>query len=151
MALSTISGNTIGLYVTSAETGAVSRLVGLSTSCSLSYSNNVIETAAKNGIATISTLHSVAGTGSFTMSIDGLVDITTAEDNAGTTASDEHGFNNLMDMAITGTAVEVVFKSDTGTTYTGSAFIDSLEATAGVDSFASFTCSLKGTGGLTVA
>ena len=151
MALSTISGNTIGLYATSNETGAVSRLIGLSTSCSLSYSNNVIETAAKNGIASISTLHSVAGTGSFTMSIDGLVDLTTAADLAGTDSADEHGFNNLMGMAIDGTAVEVVFKSDSGTTYTGSAFIESLEATAGVDSFASFTCSLKGTGGLTVA
>jgi hypothetical protein len=151
MALSTISGNTIGLYATSNESGAVSRLIGLSTSCSLSYSNNVIETAAKNGIASISTLHSVAGTGSFTMSIDGLVDLTTGADLGGTDATDEHGFNNLMGMAIDGTAVSVVFKSDSGTTYTGSAFIESLEATAGVDSFASFTCSLKGTGGLTVA
>lgn len=147
MALATISGNKVGIFLTTNDSNATSRLIGLSTSCSLSYSNNVIETAAKNGQAAIATLHSIAGTGSFTMSVDGLIDITTAEDDG--TGTDEHGFNNLMDVAIDGAQVTVVFKADSGTTYSGSAFIDSLEATAGVDSFASFSCSLKGTGALT--
>ena len=114
--------------MTTGQTDATSRLIGLSTSASLSYSNNVIETAAKNGQASIATLHAIAGTG-----------------------TDEHGYNNLMKQAIDGTAVTVVFKADSGTTYTGSAFIDSIEATAGVDSFATFSCSLKGTGALTQA
>jgi len=149
MPLATISGNKVGIFVTSDDTDATSRLVGLSTSCSLSYSNNVIETSAKNGQASIATLHSIAGTGSFTMSVDGLIDITTAEDDG--TGTDEHGFNNLMDYAIGGSTLTVVFKADSGTTYTGEAFIESIEATAGVDSFASFTCSLKGTGALTQA
>ena len=149
MALATISGNKVGIFMTTGQTDATSRLIGLSTSASLSYSNNVIETAAKNGQASIATLHAIAGTGSFTMSIDGLIDITTAND-AGT-GTDEHGYNNLMKQAIDGTAVTVVFKADSGTTYTGSAFIDSIEATAGVDSFATFSCSLKGTGALTQA
>lgn len=151
MSLSTISGNKIGIYIDGDSDGGTgtSRLVGLSTSASMSYSNNVIETAAKNGVAAISTLHSIAGTGSFSFSVDGLIDITTDADDYSGTA--EHGFNNLAKLAIAGSTVEVVFKSDSGTTYTGEAFIESLEATAGVDSFASYTCSLKGTGALTQA
>ena len=149
MSLETISGNKIGIYIDGDSDGAtgVSRLVGLSTSASMSYSTTSLKRPPKMVWPAISTLHSIAGTGSFSFTVDGLIDITTAADDY--SGANEHGFNNLAKLAIAGDTVEVVFKSSSGTTYTGEAFIESLEATAGVDSFATYTCSLKGTGALT--
>ena len=150
MPLASISGNKLGLYIKGDKGGSgTSRLVGVSTSASISISNGSVETASKDGISAQSLTHSAVGASSFSFSVDGMVDIATAADDyAGT---DEHGFNNLAKSALSGETVEVVFKAASGATYTGDAFIESLEATAGVDSFATYSCSLKGTGTLVQA
>lgn len=153
MSLQSISGNKLGLFVKGDTAGSgTSRLVGVSTNCSVSINNGSVETASKSGQAAQSISHTAVGASSFSFSVDGMVDITTASDSLDGT--NEHGFNNLAKLALSGETVEVIFKADAttgGATYTGSAFIESLEATAGVDSFATYSCSLKGTGSLVQA
>tara|TARA_R100000388_G_scaffold75264_1_gene54588 strand:- start:1046 stop:1504 length:459 start_codon:yes stop_codon:yes gene_type:complete len=150
MPLESISGNKLGLFITGdAEGSGASRLVGVSTNCSVSINNGSVETASKSGQAAQSISHTAVGASSFSFSVDGMVDIATAADDM--TGADEHGFNNLAKLALSGETCTVIFKASTGTTYTGSAFIESLEATAGVDSFATYSCSLKGTGTLVQA
>ena len=153
MSLTSISGNKLGLFINGDTDGSgTSRLVGVSTNCSVSINNGSVETASKSGQAAQSLTHSAIGASSFSFSVDGMVDISTAADDF--SGTDEHGFNNLAKLALSGDTVQVVFKADSatgGATYTGSAFIESLEATAGVDSFATYSCSLKGTGALVQA
>jgi hypothetical protein len=165
MALVPTSGNKVGIFVDNdnAASGDALRLVGLATSCSLSYNNATVETATKsvNGGGTLATnggtINSFAGTSSFSLSADGLVDLSTADDeDGGASATTEHGFNNLMDMAIAGTKVGIYFQDATaagGTAnkgYTGTAFIESIEASAGVDDFATYSVTFKGDGALSV-
>jgi len=166
MALIPTSGNKVGIYLDydNAASGSEPRLVGLATSCSLSYNNATVETATKsvNAGGTLSTnggtINSFAGTSSFTLSADGLIDLATADDeDAGSGTSTEHGFHNLMDLAIAGTKVGVYFQDATsaagtaGGGYKGTAFIESIEASAGVDDFATYSVTLKGDGALSAA
>lgn len=147
MALASISGNKLGIYIKGDKDGSgTERLVGIATNASVNISNGSVETASKSGIAAQSTTHTAVGANSFGFSVDGLVDVAQAADNYDGT--DQHGFNNLAKLALSGETVEVVFKGAAGATYTGDAFIESLEASAGVDSFATYSCSLKGTGTL---
>ena len=147
MALKSISGNKLGVYVKGDKAGSgTSRLVGIATNASINISNGSVETASKSGINAQSTNHTAVGASSFGFSVDGLVDVAQVADNLDGT--DEHGFNNLAKMALSGETVEIIFQGASGQTYTGDAFIESLEASAGVDSFATYSCSLKGTGTL---
>tara|TARA_R110002096_G_scaffold211957_1_gene399293 strand:+ start:1370 stop:1870 length:501 start_codon:yes stop_codon:yes gene_type:complete len=163
MALIPTSGNKVGIYLDwdNVDPGTTdARLVGLATSCSLSYNNATVETATKsvNAGGTLTTnggtINSFAGTSSFSLSADGLIDLATADDEDSTTATTEHGFTNLMDLAIAGTKVGVYFQDATsaagvaGKGYKGTAFIESIEASAGVDDFATYSVTLKGDGAL---
>jgi len=166
MALTPISGNKVGIFIdydddSSGSSTTSGRLVGLATSCSLSYNNATVETATKtlNSGGTLATdggtINSFAGTSSFSLSADGLIDLATADDEESTTATAQHGFTNLMDLAIARTKVGIYFQDATaaaGTAakgYTGTAFIESIEASAGVDDFATYSVTFKGDGALT--
>lgn len=165
MALTPTSGNKVGIFLDydDAASGTTPRLVGLATSCSLSYNNATVETATKsvNAGGTLTTnggtINSFAGTSSFSLSADGLIDLATADDEDDGAATTEHSFHNLMDLAIAGTKVGVYFQDATsaagsaGTGYKGTAFIESIEASAGVDDFATYSVTLKGDGALTAA
>ena len=167
-----IVGNKIGVYVDvdAANGGTEPRLVALATSASLSFSNSTIETATKKvtdgGTAGqlldsgLSTTHAVAGTSSFSVSCEGLLDLSdrqAAEDATDdATAKTEHGFQNLMDLALKRKEVQLFFVDATNATaaggpgYKGNAFIESIEASGGVDDFATYSVTFKGTGDLTL-
>jgi hypothetical protein len=189
-----LNGNKLGVYVDNdnnagadadANAGGATtspRLLALATNATLSYSNATVEVSTKqtkinadgsddftllNGT---SKTHSLAGASSFTISCEGLLDLSTPsadDDNstAGDTSDDtlgtdaageatsEHGFVNLMDMALTRRTVLVEFRdasasSNFGTKYRGKAFIESIEASGGVDDFATYSVTFKGDGDL---
>ena len=168
-----IVGNKIGVYVDvdAADSGTEPRLVALATSASLSFSNSTIETATKkvttDGATAgqlldsgLSTTHAVAGTSSFSVSCEGLLDLSdpqaTADATDDATAKTEHGFQNLMDLALRRKEVTLFFVDATNATaaggpgYKGNAFIESIEASGGVDDFATYSVTFKGTGDLTL-
>ena len=163
MPLTPTSGNKVGIYLDydNAASGTSGRLVGLATSCSLSYNNATVETATKsvNAGGTLATnggtINSFAGTSTFSLSADGLIDLATADDEDDGSATTEHGFHNLMDLALAGTKVGIYFQDAmsaagvAGKGYTGTAFIESIEASAGVDDFATYSVTFKGDGALT--
>ena len=164
-----LNGNSLGVYIdhdNGAGTSTTSpRLVALATNASLSFSNATIETSTKktanSGVdlsAGSSTTHSMAGASSFTISAEGLLDLadpgaTEVEDG---NATGEHGFQNLMDMALNRTKVLVFFGDASNTTaaggpgYKGTCFIESIEASGGVDDFATYSVTFKGDGDLTL-
>lgn len=164
-----IVGNKIGVYVDIDGGTATNkpRLVALATSASLSFSNSTIETATKKVDATgqlldtgNSTTHAVAGTSSWSISAEGLLDLSdpaAADDHtADATGVVEHGFQNLMQLALDRTNVKIYFADASnssaagGPGYTGDAFIESIEASGGVDDFATYSVTFKGDGDLTL-
>lgn len=164
-----IVGNKIGVYVDidAASGGTAPRLVALATSASLSFSNSTIETATKKVDNTgqlldtgNSTTHAVAGTSSWSISAEGLLDLSdpaAADDHtADATGVVEHGFQNLMTLALNRTNVKIYFVDASnssaagGPGYTGAAFIESIEASGGVDDFATYSVTFKGDGDLTL-
>ena len=71
------------------------------------------------------------------------------------TATIEHGFQNLMEIALNRTKVYVYFvdattSAATGPGYAGTAFIESIEASGGVDDFATYSVTFKGDGDLSL-
>ena len=168
-----IVGNKIGVYVDIDQDSATNkpRLVALATSASLSFSNSTIETATKkvttDGATAgqlldsgLSTTHAVAGTSSFSVSCEGLLDLSdpseTEDHTNDATGVAEHGFQNLMQLALNRTEVLLFFVDATNSTaaggpgYKGNAFIESIEASGGVDDFATYSVTFKGTGDLTL-
>jgi len=162
-----LNGNKLGVYIDqdNASGGTPERLIALSTNATLSFSNATIEVASKktNTGGTLldtgsSLTHSIAGASSWSISAEGLLDLSTPtsandEDGTGTV---EHGFVNLFAIARDRDKVKVVFKdasgnSGTGTELYGTAFIESLEASGGVDDFATYSVTFKGDGDLTAA
>lgn len=165
---SPLVGNKLGVYIdhdndgTGAADTTSPRLVALATSASLSFSNSTIETATKktnSGGTSLDTgtslTHAVAGSSSWSISAEGLLDMSDPganedEDGTGTT---EHGFQNLMEIALNRTKVYVYFvdastSAATGPGYAGTAFIESIEASGGVDDFATYSVTFKGDGDL---
>lgn len=163
-----ITGNKLGVYVDhdNASAGTTSpRLLALGTSCSLSFSNSTIETASKKANVAgtqldtgTSLTHAMAGSSSWTITAEGLLDLTDPaanadEDGAGTA---EHGFQNLMAIALNRSKIGVYFVDASNATagggpgYTGTAFIESIEASGGVDDFATYSVTFKGDGDLTL-
>lgn len=164
-----LNGNKLGVYVDvdNAASGTAERLVALATNASLSFSNATIEVSSKktNDGGTLldtgtSLTHAIAGASSWSISCEGLLDLATpaatSDHTDDATGSDEHGFVNLINLALARTKVGVYFKDASATTGTGSelygtAFIESIEASGGVDDFATYSVTFKGDGDLTVA
>lgn len=164
-----LNGNKLGVYIDVDDDGATTaeRLVALSTSCTLSFSNATIEVSSKktNVGGTLldtgtSVTNSIAGASSWNISAEGLLDLstptTTNDHTDDATGTVEHGFANLMNLALARTKVKVVFKdssagSGTGQELYGTAFIESIEASGGVDDFATYSVTFKGDGDLSIA
>ena len=163
-----LNGNKLGVYIDADNTGSTTneRLIALSTNATLSFSNATIEVSSKktNSGGTLldtgtSLTNTIAGASSWSISAEGLLDLSTpvTADDHTTDASGtiEHGFANLMNLALDRTKVKVVFKdasaSSAGQEMYGVAFIESIEASGGVDDFATFSVTFKGDGDLTIA
>jgi hypothetical protein len=181
---SALNGNKLGVFVdydadpdtdaNSDDAGAETspRPVALATNASLSFSNATIEVSTKKTKSTgtlldgTSLTHSAAGASSWSISCEGLLDLSTpTTDTDGTPdilgtdaageATSEHGFVNLADMAISRRLVYVEFRNAStstggafGTAYRGKAFIESIEASGGVDDFGTYSVTFKGDGDL---
>lgn len=162
-----LTGNKLGVYVDhdDAASGTPARLLALATSASLSFSNATIETATKKTNAGGTALdtgtsltHSMAGSSSWSISAEGLLDLSdpAASADEDGTATTEHGFQNLMQIALNRTKVGVYFVDASNATagggpgYKGTAFIESIEASGGVDDFATYSVTFKGDGDLTL-
>ena len=165
-----LNGNKLGVYIDvddNATTSTTSeRLVALATNASLSFSNATIEVSSKktNDGGTLldsgtSLTHAIAGASSWSISCEGLLDLSTPaqSDDHTTDASGtgEHGFVNLINLAVTRKKVYVYFKdasatTTTGTELCGTAFIESIEASGGVDDFSTYSVTFKGDGDLSV-
>jgi len=162
-----LNGNKLGVYIDADNTGSTTaeRLIALSTNATLSFSNATIEVASKktNAGGTLldtgtSLTNSIAGASSFSISCEGLLDLSTpnaADDHTSdATGTGEHGFANLMALALARTKVRLVFKdasaASAGQELTGVAFIESIEASGGVDDFATYSVTFKGDGDLTM-
>ncbi len=123
-------------------------LVACATNCSLNLSNATIETACKSStggaLDDASVRHTIAGQQTWNMSVDGLVDL-------GTAADGQENFNGLMDLAINRTPIYVAFSTGVEGVreYAGAGFINSIDASAGVDDFATYSCTIEGNGNLT--
>lgn len=165
-----LNGNKLGVYIDHDNNAGTSsttpRLVALATSASLSFSNATIEVSTKktNSGGTLldtgtSLLHAMAGSSSWSISAEGLLDMAdpaTAADQEDGAGTAEHGFQNLMDIALNRTKVYVYFVDASNTTvaggpgYAGTAFIESIEASGGVDDFATYSVTFKGDGDLSL-
>lgn len=156
--MANIHGNELGIYIDSASADGANaanlgpttyQLVACATSCSLNLSNATIETTCKasttGALDDASVRHTIAGQQSWTMSVDGLVDLTAD----GATGA-ETGFVDLMDLAIARTDVYVAFSTgvDSDDEYWGKGFISSIDVTAGVDDFATYSATIEGNGDL---
>ena len=123
-------------------------LVACSTSCSLNLSNATIETACKSDTSGLlddaSVRHTIAGQQTWNMNVDGLLDL-------GTAGAGNSNFADLMDLAIGRNDILVAFSTgvDAEVEYVGKGFISSIDATAGVDDFATYSCTIEGNGTLT--
>ena len=164
-----LNGNKLGVYVDADNDGSTTaeRLVALSTNATLSFSNATIEVSSKktNTGGTLldtgtSLTNTLAGASSWSISAEGLLDLatptTTNDHTTDATGTGEHGFVNLMNLALDRTKVRIVFKdasqaSGTGSELYGVAFIESIEASGGVDDFATYSVTFKGDGDLTIA
>ena len=139
--MAVIHGNAVGIYVGT-------DLVACATTANISLSNATIESTCKASTAgdltDASVRHTIAGQQTWNMQVDGLVDLVTG-------GTDEASFTDLMDLALARTEVTVVFSDNVAGNkeYTGLAFISSIDATAGVDDFVTYSCSLEGNGTLT--
>ena len=166
---SPLNGNKLGVYIDADNDGSTTaeRLIALATNATLSFSNATIEVSSKktNTGGTLldtgtSLTNTIAGASTFSISCEGLLDLstpTTANDHTSdATGTGEHGFVNLMELALARTKVKLVFKdasaaSGTGSELTGVGFIESIEASGGVDDFATYSVTFKGDGDLSVA
>jgi hypothetical protein len=113
-------------------------LMGLATSTSLETSNTVNETVARNG-SDGSTTFIVGGAMSWSMSIDGLLDLTP---NGGGTAT------GVMDASRSKEYVLVKFDTGSNAHYIGQALIESVSISGGVDDIATYSASFNGYGDL---
>lgn len=146
-----LNGNDLGIYIATdgSGTSASWKLIACSTSCSLSFSNATIETNCKgseNGnLSGITHRITDPGQSSWSISVDGLVDMSGAD---GTDS--ETGFVALMDLALDPTqTVYATFSTGDGEIeYFGKVLISDISATAGVDDYATYSATLTGDGDL---
>lgn len=113
-------------------------IMSAATSTSLEASNTVNETVARNGSGA-STTYIISGAMSWSMSIDGLLDLSSL--GVGTATG-------VMDAARNKEYVLCRFDTGTQTSYLGQALIDSISITGGVDDIATYSASFSGNGDL---
>jgi predicted secreted protein len=149
--MAVVHGNAVGIYVDADAGGATesSKLVACSTSATFSLENSSVEAVCKadstGELTDASVRHTLAGQQSWSMSVEGLVDLTTG-------GASLHSFVDLMELANDRTTIGVVFRDALSTkTYSGNGFISSIEATASVDDFVTYSCTIEGTGLVTIA
>lgn len=141
--MAVIHGNAIGIYVGT-------DLVACATTANISLSNSTIESTCKastsGALDDASVRHTIPGQQTWSMQVDGLVDLVSG-------GTDETSFSDLMDLALNRTEVTIKFTDGVSShkEYSGLAFISSIDATAGVDDFVTYSCSLEGNGTLTAA
>ena len=147
--MAVVHGNSVGIFVNPTGGGiATAKLVACATNATFSLSNALVETNCKTdssgALTDASTRHILAGNQTWSMTVEGLVDLTTGGANA-------ESYQDLMEVALNRTEVDVVFSDEvTGNQqYHGKAYITSIDATAGVDDFVTYTCTLDGNGTLT--
>ena len=110
---------------------------------SISFSNALIDTTTKDSD---SWEEMISGRKSFTISTDGLSDFDDV--------TSENAQEQFSDFALAGTEVFFTFeRADTGNAgdllgWSGKAFIESFETSAGADEAVTYSVSLKGTGAL---
>lgn len=131
----------LGKVATGAFTDATSTdlvIMSAATSLSVEASNTVNETVAHNGTGG-STTYIVSGAMSWSMSIDGLLDLSSVGQGSSVT---------IMDAARS--KYYVVTKFDTGTNvqYIGQALIENVSFSGGVDDIATYSASFSGNGDL---
>lgn len=141
--MAVIHGNAVGIYVGT-------DLVACATTANISLSNATIESTCKastdGALDDASSRHTIAGQQTWSMQVDGLVDLVAGGTN-------ESSFSDLMDLALNRTEVTIKFSDGQvgNKEYSGLAFISSIDATAGVDDFVTYSCSLEGNGTLSAA
>lgn len=148
-----VQGNVVGLYIDDAgtntdgsdfiESNAINstdyHLVGASTNASISISNASYETVFKTtstgteGVGSSARSYGI-GAQSASMSIEGVVAMDAT-----------HNLEFLSGLAIAKTKVTVVWATNDAADYAlaGSGFITSLEASAGVNDFTTFSCTIE--------
>ncbi len=158
--MATIHGNAIGIYISgvTAEVTAdpldpdVAELVACSTNATLSLSNATIETACKKDttgtLSDASVRHTIPGQQTWSMQVEGLVELTTP-----TSVTSPRNFQSLFELAKDRTDILVVFSNrvDTNYEYWGKGFISSIEVSASVDDFATFSATIEGNGDINTA
>lgn len=150
--MATIHGNAVGIYVDAANGSDPDSalLVACSTNATLSLSNATIEASCKSDttgtLSDSSTRHTVAGQQTWSMQVEGLVDLVSG-------GASVESFQDLFELAKNRTDILVVFSTRTGSNYEyyGSGFISSIEASAGVDDFVTYSCTIEGNGTLNSA
>jgi TP901-1 family phage major tail protein len=150
--MAVIHGNAVGIFVDPAggSDPAAANLVACATSASFSLNNATFEATCKADTAgaldDASVRHLGAGQQSWSMSVDGLVDLTAG-------AAGTESYVDLVQLALDRTEILVVFSDATtgNKQYYGKGYISSVEATASVDDFVTYSCSIDGTGELTAA
>lgn len=155
--MATVHGNALGIYVSDTAghvTGTLdpdnAQLIACSTNATLSLSNATIETACKKDTSGVlddaSVRHTIPGQQTFSISVEGLVDLTAPD--TGT-----ENFNSLMDIAMNRDDILVVFSNRVASEqeYFGLGFISSIEVSASVDDFATFSATIEGNGDLQAA
>jgi predicted secreted protein len=113
-------------------------LMALATSTTIEATNTVNETVARNG-QDGSTTYIVGGAMSWSMSIDGLLDLSAAGDGTAT---------SVMDAARDKEYVIVIFDTGSEVKYAGQSLIDSISISGGVDDIATYSASFSGYGDL---
>lgn len=148
--MAVVHGNAVGIFIDADGDGVGQQyeLVACATSATMSLSNATFEATCKSDTAGVlddaSNRYVGAGQQSWSMSVDGLVDL-----SAGGSV---HSYVDLMTLALDRTQVKVVFRGESGSQeYAGFGYISSVEATASVDDFVTYSCSIEGTGALTAA
>jgi hypothetical protein len=113
-------------------------IMAAATSLSVEASNTVNETVAHNGTGG-STTYIVGGAMSWSMSIDGLIDLSAA--GVGSSVS-------IMDAARAKKYIITRFHTGTDVNYVGQALIDNVSMSGGVDDIATYSASFSGYGDL---
>lgn len=150
--MAVIHGNAVGIYVDPAggTNPADANLVACATNATFSLSNATIETSCKSDTAGAlddsSVRHTLAGNQTWNMTVEGLVDLTAGGANT-------ESYQDLMQLAINRTEILVVFSDRTAGNqqYYGKGFINQIDATASVDDFVTYTCTIEGNGTITSA
>lgn len=138
--------NGTDLILKVASTGGTVEPIAFSTSCSLEFTADEIDTTNKDssGFKSIT-----LGTRSFSLSTDALYQ---NED-----VNSSHGYKNFFDLLKNRTKIDFQFtvsnasSSDVNQEYTGSCFITSLSVQGGTEDQATYSASFTGTGEITQA